>query len=325
MWTAASGAGGRWNCTHCGADNSAASDRCENADCRLQFSRVGLLYHGATRLVSRTLSRVSRTFSEATCSTSAPSPLTVSSLSSLSSEGAWLCTSCSTCNDGGDRVCANADCKLAFEVSGVVQPREGQRPRRGEPPPAAEASSSASTSSENGDSDDPSPPPPPRPPRLAIKRGREEEPQAAGAAAAPLPRRPRVSAGAEPAARRPPSLLLRIVKPEAGGAAGAASTSPHLAEYITSPDPPPRTSSPPAAAPPGPYKRPPGRAPKGTRWDSTEGEWVPEEAQFTGAWARRATPDAADGAGGSVAKFKVDGERYTVRARFAGTEGRRGG
>ena len=104
------------------------------------------------------------------------------------------------------------------------------------------------------------------------------------------------------------------MKPEAGGAAGAASTSPHLAEYITSPDPPPRTSSPPAAAPPGPYKRPPGRAAKGTRWDSTEGEWVPEEAQFTGAWARRATPDAADGAGGSVAKFKVDGERYTVRA-----------
>ena len=52
---------------------------------------------------------------------------------------------------------------------------------------------------------------------------------------------------------------------------------------------------------------------------------MPEEAQFTGAWARRATPDAADGAGGSVAKFKVDGERYTVRARFAGTEGRRGG
>ena len=56
------------------AGPSAASDRCENADCRLLFSRVGLLYHGATRLVSRTLSRVSRTFSEATCSTSAPSP-----------------------------------------------------------------------------------------------------------------------------------------------------------------------------------------------------------------------------------------------------------
>ena len=198
MWTAASGAGGRWNCTHCGADNSAASDRCENADCRLQFSRVGLLYHGATRLVSRTLSRVSRTFSEATCSTSAPSPLTVSSLSSLSSEGAWLCTSVQHLQRRGRP--GVRERRLQTRVRGVGRgaAARGAAAAARRAAPAAEASSSASTSSENGDSDDPSPPPPPRPPRLAIKRGREEEPQAAGAAAAPLPRRPRVSAGAEP-------------------------------------------------------------------------------------------------------------------------------
>ena len=103
-----------------------------NADCRLQFSRVGLLYHGATRLVSHTLAGLAHVLGGHVLHVRAVAAHGLL-LSSLSSEGAWLCV-LQHLQRGGDRLCANADCKLAFEVSGVVQPREGSG-RGGEPPP----------------------------------------------------------------------------------------------------------------------------------------------------------------------------------------------